>query len=82
MTTSMTRALWATENEMATIGLAFFTNALLVIVMMRPDRYELTVPTAALLREALRKGPREAAKRLRQLARWQRGARQIEAFLT
>lgn len=47
-----------------------------------PAAYELNVPAAALLREALRNGPREAAKRLRLLADCRRGARQIEAFLT
>lgn len=46
-----------------------------------PDPYELAVPASALLREALRSGAREAAKRLRLLARCRRGARRIEAFL-
>jgi len=46
-----------------------------------PSTYELSVPASALLREALRTGPREAAKRLRLLARCRRGARRIEAFL-
>jgi hypothetical protein len=46
-----------------------------------PSRYELTVPPSDLLREALRTGPREAAKRLRLLARCRRGAERIEEFL-
>lgn len=46
-----------------------------------PSAYELSVPASALLREALRPGPREAAKRLRLLARCRRGARRIESFL-
>lgn len=46
-----------------------------------PSAYELSVPASALLREAVRPGPREAAKRLRLLARCRRGARRIEEFL-
>ncbi|HVG06510.1 MAG TPA: hypothetical protein VNM67_02320 [Thermoanaerobaculia bacterium] len=46
-----------------------------------PASYELTVPAGPLLREALRTGPREAAKRLRLLTRCRRGARRIEAFV-
>lgn len=46
-----------------------------------PSAYELAVPASALLREAVRPGPREAAKRLRLLARCRRGARRIEEFV-
>jgi hypothetical protein len=45
------------------------------------QRYEMTVPAAALLREALRRSPREAVKRLRLFARCRSGARRVERFL-
>jgi hypothetical protein len=45
------------------------------------DRYEMAVPAAALLREALRRGPREAVKRLRLFARCRSGARRVERYL-
>lgn len=44
-----------------------------------PTAYGLRVPASALLREALRSSPLKAA---RLLARYRRGARQIEAFLS
>lgn len=46
-----------------------------------PARYEMTVPAAALLREALRRGPRDAVKRLRLFNRLRSGARRVERFL-
>jgi hypothetical protein len=46
-----------------------------------PDRYEMTVPAAALLREALRRSPRDAVKRLRLFRRLRTGARRVEHFI-
>jgi hypothetical protein len=45
------------------------------------DRYEMAVPAAALLREALRRSPREAVKRWRLFARCRSGAHRVERFL-
>jgi hypothetical protein len=43
--------------------------------------YGMTVPAAALLREALRRSPREVARRLRLFVRCRSGAQRVERFL-
>jgi hypothetical protein len=46
-----------------------------------PVPYEMTVPASALLHEAVRRGPKEIARRLRLFVRCRSGARRVERFL-
>jgi hypothetical protein len=46
-----------------------------------PERYEMAVPAAPLLREAFCRSPKETVKRLRLYARCRSGARRVERFL-